>query len=83
MGCDFNCFDSVGIVRVGLESLVENISDGVMVFIFWGVVLGFFGFVGYKVINMLDFMVGYKNEVYVVFGGFVVCVDDFVNFILV
>ena len=42
------------LTRASLESLSENTSDGVTAPIFWGLLLGLPGIVGYKVINTLD-----------------------------
>lgn len=49
---------------VVLEILVENLSDGVIVLLFWYLFLGVFGMFVYKMVNMFDFMIGYRNECY-------------------
>lgn len=64
-----------------LETLAENLSDGVVAPFFWYALLGVPGMLTYKMINTLDSMIGYKNERYKDFGKFAAKVDDFANFI--
>lgn len=64
-----------------LETLSENLSDGVIAPLFWLAILGVPGIVMYKVINTLDSMVGYKNDRYAEFGYFAAKLDDIANFI--
>lgn len=64
-----------------VETMAESSSDGIVSPIFWGVLLGPVGIIGYKVINTLDSMVGYKNEKYHKFGKFSARADDVANFI--
>ena len=47
-----------------LETLAENLSDGVIAPLFWYLLLGVPGMLAYKMVNTLDSMVGYKNERY-------------------
>lgn len=69
------------LTRASLESLSENTSDGVTAPIFWGLLLGLPGIVGYKVINTLDSMIGYKNKKYNDFGWASAKIDDIVNYL--
>lgn len=81
VGCDL--FDDfVFIVWVVLESLVENILDGIIVLVIWVVIVGLLGIVVYKVINMLDLMIGYCSLCYLLFGCIVVWLDDVVNILV-
>ena len=64
-----------------LETLSENLSDGVIAPLFWFALLGAPGMLGYKMINTLDSMIGYKNELYKYFGKFAARLDDAANFI--
>ena len=51
-------------VRIAaLETLAENLSDGVIAPLFWYLLLGVPGMLAYKMVNTLDSMVGYKNDV--------------------
>lgn len=64
-----------------LETLAENLSDGVIAPLFWYVVLGVPGMLAYKMVNTLDSMIGYKNERYVKFGRVAARLDDAANYI--
>lgn len=64
-----------------LETLAENLSDGVIAPLFWYVVLGVPGMFAYKMVNTLDSMIGYKNERYVKFGRVAARLDDAANYI--
>lgn len=64
-----------------LETLAENLSDGVIAPLFWYFVLGVPGMFTYKMINTLDSMIGYKNERYRDFGCFAAHLDDIANYI--
>ncbi|MBB6214605.1 adenosylcobinamide-phosphate synthase [Anaerosolibacter carboniphilus] len=69
------------IARGAIETVAENISDGIIAPLFYicigGAPLG----MAYKAINTLDSMVGYKNEKYLNFGRASARLDDFVNYI--
>ena len=64
-----------------LETLAENLSDGVIAPIFWFAILGTPGMLAYKMINTLDSMIGYKTERYKDFGCWAAHIDDIVNYI--
>lgn len=64
-----------------LETLAENLSDGVIAPLFWYLVLGIPGMLTYKMINTLDSMIGYRNERYRDFGCFAAHLDDIANYI--
>ncbi|WP_299252771.1 adenosylcobinamide-phosphate synthase CbiB [uncultured Aquimarina sp.] len=64
-----------------LETMSENLSDGVIAPLFYFACLGVPGAMAYKMINTLDSMVGYRNEKYEFFGKFAANLDDVVNFI--
>lgn len=64
-----------------LETLAENLSDGVVAPLFWFALLGVPGMLAYKMVNTLDSMIGYKNERYMYFGRFAARFDDIANFI--
>ncbi|MBG6130243.1 adenosylcobinamide-phosphate synthase [Aquimarina sp. EL_43] len=63
------------------ETLSENLSDGVIAPLFYYTLFGVAGAMGYKMINTLDSMIGYKNERYIHFGKFAAKLDDVVNYI--
>lgn len=64
-----------------LETLSENLSDGVIAPLFYYAIAGVPGMMTYKMINTLDSMIGYRNERYELFGKFAARLDDAVNFI--
>ena len=69
-------------VRIAaLETLAENLSDGVVAPLFWYMVAGVPGMMAYKMVNTLDSMVGYKSERYRDFGCFAARLDDVANYI--
>lgn len=69
------------IVRSTIETISENIVDGITAPMFFiilgGAPLGML----YKAVNTLDSMVGYKNDKYRDFGFFSAKFDDIVNYI--
>lgn len=69
------------VVRSVIETISENIVDGITSPLFYillgGAPLGMF----YKAVNTLDSMVGYKNEKYMDFGYFSARFDDLINYI--
>lgn len=73
--------DSEAINRASLESLAENASDGVIAPLFWGVLFGLPGIVGYKALNTADSMIGYRNLRYADFGWAAARLDDLANLI--
>lgn len=64
-----------------LETLAENLSDGVIAPLFWFMILGIPGMFAYKMINTLDSMIGYKNDRYQNFGCWAARIDDIANYI--
>ena len=69
-------------IRVAtLETMSENLSDGVIAPLFYFLILGIPGVMAYKMINTLDSMIGYKNDRYISFGKFAAKLDDVANYI--
>jgi len=64
-----------------LETLAENLSDGVIAPLFWYMLLGVPGMMAYKMVNTLDSMIGYKTERYKDFGCWAAHIDDIANYI--
>jgi adenosylcobinamide-phosphate synthase len=67
--------------RATLETLAENLSDGVIAPLFYTLLAGVPGLTLYKAANTMDSMVGYKNERYERFGKFAARADDVLNFL--
>lgn len=81
VGRDTSALSAQEVRTAALETLAENLSDGVIAPLFWYMVLGVPGMLAYKMVNTLDSMVGYKNERYVRFGRIAARLDDVANYI--
>ena len=64
-----------------LETLAENLSDGVVAPLFFYALGGVPAMLAYKMANTLDSMIGYKNDRFRKFGWFAARFDDVINFI--
>ena len=64
-----------------LETLAENLSDGVIAPLCWYLIGGIPGMMAYKMINTLDSMIGYRNERYRLFGTWAARMDDVANYL--
>lgn len=65
-----------------LETLAENLSDGVIAPLFFYALGGIPLMLAYKMINTMDSMIGYKNDRYKDFGWFAARIlDDGANYI--
>ncbi|MEV6323914.1 cobalamin biosynthesis protein [Nocardia sp. NPDC051787] len=78
-GRDPDVLDADGLARAALESIAENTSDAAVAPVVWGAVAGVPGLLGYRAINTLDAMVGYRNERYRRFGWAAARTDDVAN----
>jgi adenosylcobinamide-phosphate synthase len=69
-------------VRIAaLETLAENLSDGVIAPMFWYLIGGAPAMLAYKMVNTLDSMIGYHTERYLQFGRWAARIDDVANYI--
>jgi adenosylcobinamide-phosphate synthase len=69
------------LARASVESLAENTSDAVVAPLLWGAVAGVPGLLGYRAVNTLDAMVGYRSERYLRFGWACARLDDLLNLV--
>ncbi len=81
VGRDTQSLSAQEIRTAALETLAENLSDGVIAPLFWYLLLGVPGMLAYKMVNTLDSMIGYKNERYRLFGEWAAKIDDIANYI--
>ncbi len=73
--------DEESIQRAILETMSENLSDGVIAPILYLTLGGPWLMIIYKAINTLDSMIGYTNTTYMLFGRWAARVDDVAGFI--
>jgi len=69
------------LARAGVESMAENTSDAVVAPLLWGAVAGVPGLLGYRAVNTLDAMVGYRSERFLRFGWASARLDDLLNLV--
>lgn len=81
VGRDTSELSAQEVRTAALETLAENLSDGVIAPLFWLAILGTPGMLAYKMVNTLDSMIGYHTERYLQFGCWAARIDDIANFI--
>ena len=81
VGRDTSELSAQEVRTAALETLAENLSDGVIAPLFWYALLGVPGMLAYKMVNTMDSMIGYRNERYKDFGCFAARLDDVANYL--
>ena len=95
VGRDTDSLDEEGISRACVETVAENMVDGMTAPLFFAVIFSAFsGYLGlpaigwsavgamlYKAVNTMDSMIGYKNKKYIRFGRIAARLDDLCNFL--
>ena len=81
VGRDTSQLSAQEVRTAALETLAENLSDGVITPLFWLALLGVPGMLAYKMVNTLDSMIGYRTERYKDFGCWAAHIDDVANYI--
>ena len=81
VGRDTSQLSAQEVRTAALETLAENLSDGVVAPLFWYALLGVPGMMTYKMVNTLDSMIGYKTERYRHFGCWAARIDDIANYV--
>ena len=81
VGRDTSALSAQEVRTAALETLAENLSDGVIAPLFWLALLGTPGMLAYKMVNTLDSMIGYKTERYKDFGCWAAHIDDVANYV--
>lgn len=80
-GRDTENMDSIDIVKATVESVAENLVDGVTCPLFYAIIGGPSAIMVYKAISTLDSMFGYKNDRYIQFGWASARLDDIAAFV--
>lgn len=94
VGRDTNKLNEDGICRASIETVAENMVDGITAPLFFAILASCFapvlnispitcsviGAFLYKAVNTMDSMIAYKNERYLKFGRVAAKLDDAVNF---
>lgn len=94
VGRDTSTLNVDGICRASIETVAENMVDGITAPLFFAILASFFapvlnispiscsviGAFLYKAINTMDSMIAYKNEKYLKFGRVAAKLDDAANF---
>jgi adenosylcobinamide-phosphate synthase len=81
VGRDPTDLDAAEITRAVVESLAENTVDAVVAPALWAVAGGAAGTLGYRAVNTMDSMVGYRNQRYGNYGWASARLDDVANFV--
>jgi adenosylcobinamide-phosphate synthase len=78
-GRDPQRLDADELARAVVESIAENTSDAIVAPLVWGVLGGLPGLLGYRAVNTLDAMVGYRSPAWARFGWAAARLDDVAN----
>ncbi|MFO0753969.1 MAG: adenosylcobinamide-phosphate synthase CbiB [Thermodesulfovibrionales bacterium] len=81
VGRDTHSLTEREVLKATMETLAENLSDGIIAPVFYLTLGGLPLAMAYKAVNTLDSMVGYKNERYLHFGRAAARLDDAANFV--
>lgn len=81
VGRDTSGLTAQEVRTAALETLAENLSDGVIAPLFWLAIGGVPAMMTYKMVNTMDSMIGYKTERYRDFGWFAAHLDDVANYV--
>jgi adenosylcobinamide-phosphate synthase len=81
VGRDVRGLSRQGVIRATIETISENLVDGVLSPLFYAAIGGAPLAMAFKMTNTLDSMVGYKNEKYEAFGKASARLDDLANFL--
>ena len=81
VGRDTTALTAEEVKKAALETLAENLSDGVIAPLFWLAVGGVPAMLGYKMVNTLDSMIAYHTPRYLRFGMVAARIDDVANYV--
>src|SRR5215212_5286924 len=81
VGRDITRMDAGACRRAAVESLTENLTDGVVSPLFWYAIGGLPLLVLFKIVSTMDSMVGYRTPRYLRFGWCGARIDDAMNYV--
>lgn len=81
VGRETDRLDEEEVSRAAVETVAENLVDGITAPLFYAVIGGAPLAMTYKMVNTLDSMIGYKNERYRDFGRAAARLDDVANWL--
>jgi adenosylcobinamide-phosphate synthase len=81
VGRETDRLNEEGVSRATVETIAENLVDGIIAPLFYAVIGGAPLALTYKMVNTLDSMIGYKNERYRDFGRTAARLDDVANWL--
>jgi len=81
VGRETDRLNEEGVSRAAVETVAENLVDGIIAPLFYAVIGGASLAMTYKMVNTLDSMIGYKNERYRDFGRAAARLDDVANWL--
>ena len=81
VGRDISSMTERDTAQATVESIAESTVDGVTAPLFYALLFGPAGAMGYKAVNTLDSMFGYRNKRYMEFGWASAKLDDTANYL--
>lgn len=81
VGRDTECLDDKSVIRATIETVAENITDGIVSPLFYLAIGGPVAALAFKAVSTMDSMIGYRNERYRHFGTCAARFDDVLNFV--
>lgn len=81
VGRDTKNLNQESIIKAVVETVAENMSDGIIAPLFFATIGGGAFALMYKAVNTCDSMFGYKNDKYIDFGFVSAKLDDLFNYI--
>jgi adenosylcobinamide-phosphate synthase len=81
VGRETDHFDATSVARAAVETVAENLVDGIIAPLFFAFLGGAPLALAYKMVNTLDSMVGYRNARYIRFGRAAARLDDAANYL--
>jgi adenosylcobinamide-phosphate synthase len=81
VGRDVAGLDASSMARAVVESVAENTVDAVVAPAWWAAVAGAPGVLGYRAVNTMDAMVGYREDRYLRYGWASARLDDLAAFV--